>query len=151
MEIRSGNPYPSCSLSNFAVHPFIIDDIECYSMEGFLQSLKFKEVEVQKEVCKLYGLGAKRRGANKNWRKKQILYWQGREYKRSSKEYQELLDRAYECLAQNPNFRKALLSTKGMTLTHSMGRDKERETILTKREFCSRLMNIRDKIERGEL
>ena len=43
MDISSGSSYPASSLSNFAPHPFIIDDIECSSMEGFLQSLKFKD------------------------------------------------------------------------------------------------------------
>lgn len=52
MDIGSQNSYPASALSNFAPHPFIIDGIECNSMEGFLQSLKFKNPEMQKEVCK---------------------------------------------------------------------------------------------------
>ena len=40
MDISSGNGYPAGSLSNFAPHGFIIDGVECASMEGFLQSLK---------------------------------------------------------------------------------------------------------------
>lgn len=46
MDIGSGNSYPAVSLSNFSPHPFIIDDILCNSMEGFLQSLKFKDIEM---------------------------------------------------------------------------------------------------------
>lgn len=38
MNISSGSSYPASSLSNFAGHRFTIDDVECYSMEGFLQS-----------------------------------------------------------------------------------------------------------------
>lgn len=48
MDIGSGNGYPSAALSNFAPHPFTIDGIQCNSMEGFLQSLKFKDEEMQK-------------------------------------------------------------------------------------------------------
>lgn len=48
MDISSGSSYPASSLSNFAPHPFIIDDIECSSMEGFLQSLKFKDENMAK-------------------------------------------------------------------------------------------------------
>ena len=49
LDIGSGKDYPSNALSNFAPHPFVIDGVECNSMEGFLQSLKFKEPEMQKE------------------------------------------------------------------------------------------------------
>lgn len=40
MDIGSGTGFPTAALSNFAPHPFIIDGVECNSMEGFLQSLK---------------------------------------------------------------------------------------------------------------
>jgi len=144
MDIGSGNKYPSNALSNFAPHPFVIDGIACNSMEGFLQSLKFKSPEMQEEVCKLVGYAAKKKGRNKNWQQSQILYWQGTEIQRKSKEYQDLLDRAYEQLNKNTKFRKALEATHGATLTHSIGRSKESETVLTKSEFCSRLTKLRD-------
>lgn len=145
MDILSTSSYPSCSLSNFAPHPFVIDGVECASMEGFLQSLKFSNPEMQKEVCKLVGRAAKVKGRNKNWYTKQILYWQGQELKRDSQEYQDLLDRAYDALSKNSGFRKALLATGKATLTHSIGKRKESETILTTREFCSRLTAIRER------
>ena len=63
MDIGSGNSYPSSALSNFSPHPFVLDGIECASMEGFLQSLKFKNPDMQREVCKLVGKAAKFRGA----------------------------------------------------------------------------------------
>ena len=53
MDIGSRAGYPASALSNFAPHRFIFDDVECASMEGFLQSLKFKSPEMQKEVCEL--------------------------------------------------------------------------------------------------
>jgi hypothetical protein len=37
MDVGSGSKYPAEALSNFSPHPFSIDDIECNSMEGFLQ------------------------------------------------------------------------------------------------------------------
>lgn len=146
MDIRSDSGYPSAALSNFAPHGFVIDDVECASMEGFLQSLKFSNPDMQKEVCKLVGRAAKSKGANKNWQQRQTLYWQGKAYKRDSKEYQELLDRAYEALAQNSSFQKALIATKGAKLTHSVGKKKQNETVLTAQEFVSRLNKIRAKL-----
>lgn len=144
MDIYSGNSYPACALSNFAPHPFKIDGIQCNSMEGFLQSLKFKDPEMQKYVCTLVGKAAKFKGKRKKWYKTQTLYWLGKEYSRKSKEYQELLDRAFEALSSNLGFRKALLATGNATLTHSIGKSNESETILTKTEFCSRLINLRN-------
>ena len=144
MDISSTNGYPSAALSNFAPHPFIFDGIEISSMEGFLQSLKFKNPEMQKYVCTLVGRAAKFKGKDKNWYREQKLYWQGQEFKRDSKEYQILLNRAYNALyQQNEGFRKALEASKPGILTHSIGKTKENETVLTQSEFCGRLMKLR--------
>ena len=149
MDIGSGTGWPSAALSNFTPHPFIIDGVECASMEGFLQSLKFKEPDMQIEVCKLVGKAAKFKGKKKKWWRTQTLYWQGQEFKRDSQEYQDLLDRAFDALAQNTGFQKALLATGKATLTHSIGKSKETETVLTKQEFCSRLTKIRSNLQGG--
>lgn len=145
MDIGSGNSYPSSALSNFAPHPFVFDGIECSSMEGLLQSFKFSNPEVQREVCKLSGKAAKFKGKKKKWWKTQTLYWLGVEYKRDSAEYQELLDRAFDALSTNQSFMKALLATGNASLTHSIGKIKQTETVLTRTEFCSRLTKIRDR------
>ena len=144
MDIGSTNGYPSAALSNFAPHPFIFDGVEIASMEGFLQSLKFKNSEMQKYVCTLVGRAAKFKGKDKNWYREQKLYWQGQEFKRDSKEYQILLNKVYNALyQQNESFRKALEASKPGILTHSIGKTKENETVLTQSEFCGRLMKLR--------
>lgn len=117
-------------------------------MEGFLQSLKFKDAEMQKAVCLLVGKAAKFKGKKKKWWKTQTLYWQGKEFKRDSEEYQELLDRAFDALAQNTGFQKALLATGTATLEHSIGKSKITETVLTRQEFCSRLTRIRKELQK---
>ena len=150
MDIGSGTGYPSASLSNFAPHPFSIDGIECASMEGFLQSLKFKDPLMQKEVFKMVGKQAKFKGKNKKWWKDQTLYWQGKAIPRSSEEYQILLDKAFEALSQNAGFQKALLATGDATLTHSMGKKKQTETVLTTKEFTSRLTKIRTSLKESK-
>lgn len=150
MDIGSGNMYPSSSLSNFAPHPFVIDGVECNSMEGFLQSLKFSNPELQKEVCKLVGKAAKFRGKPKKWWQTQTLYWQGQEMKRNSQEYQDLLDRAYTELGKNKGFQMALIASGNSTLTHSIGKNKTSETVLTSSEFCSRLIRLRHQLQNGE-
>lgn len=145
MNIGSGNAYPANALSNFSPHPFNLDGVEIMSMEGFLQSLKFKNPDVAKEVCKLIGRAAKKRGAPKNWQREQKLYWLGKEYGRSSIDYQRLLDRAYMAMfKQSDSFRKALKASGNANLTHSIGRRNEKETVLTISEFCGRLTKLRE-------
>ena len=146
MDIGSGTGFPSANLSNFTPHPFVIDGVECASMEGFLQSLKYKNVDMQKHVCTLVGKQAKFHGKRKNWYREQVLHWQGKEYKRDSKEYQDLLNRAYSALAENTKCQKALLATGKANLTHKIGKRKPAETVLTEKEFTSRLMKIREKL-----
>jgi hypothetical protein len=144
MNIGSGNTYPAGALSNFSPHPFVIDGVECNSMEGFLQSLKFKSPEMQVHVCTLVGFAAKKKGKGKNWQQSQTLYWKGKEIKRYSQEYQDLLDKAYTALYENTKFKKALEASKGAVYTHSIGKTKQSETVLTTKEFCSRLLKLRD-------
>lgn len=152
MDIGSGHGYPADALSNFAPHPFVLDGIECNSMEGFLQSLKFSNPDMQREVCKLVGRAAKFKGKKKNWYVKQVLYWQGKEIPRDSDEYQMLLDRAYMAMAtQNRGFQCALLATQNAALTHSIGKIKINETVLTRSEFCSRLIKLRTMLQVGKI
>ncbi len=151
---RDSNPV-SRTLSNFHAHCFELDGVVCNSMEGFLQSLKFKPPDIQADVCKLIGIGAKRRGSGKNWQRSQTLHWRGMDIKRRSQAYQDLLDRAYDALAsQSEKFREALLATGNAKLTHSIGRVDPSRTVLTRQEFCSRLTKIRTRLqseqEKGE-
>lgn len=151
MDIKSGCGYPASALSNFSPKPFELDGVKVASMEGFLQSLKTSSIEMQVHVCTLVGYAAKKWGKMKNWQRKQTLYWQGKEYKRESLEYQNLLDRAYNALSKNESFRSALLATGDANLEHSIGRTDPKQTVLTRSEFCNRLHRLRSQMERGEI
>lgn len=147
MDIKAGNPYPAGALSNFAARPFTFRGVEVNSMEGLLQSFKFKDAEMQKHICTLVGRKAKHSGKKKKWQKTQTLWWQGTPIKRESQEYQDLLDEAYDCMFhQNTKAKKTLLATGKAVLKHSIGHHKANETVLTRREFCSRLTKIRDEL-----
>lgn len=152
MDIKSGNGYPSSALSNFAPHPFIFDGVECNSMEGLLQSFKFEQEHIQVEVCKFVGFAAKKRGKPRNnrWQSLQTLWWKNKEFLRHSKDYQDLLDCAYLALATNSSFRKALLASGDSNITHSIGHNDSSKTVLTEKEFCSRLMWLREIIKKEE-
>lgn len=147
MDIYSKGEYPANKLSNFASHPFKLDGIEINSFEGFLQSLKFKCIETQKEVCKLIGYDAKKKGKDINWQLNQTLYWNGIAIKRLSDEYQSLIKRAYYSMfEQSESFRKALLDSGKLKLTHKMGHNTPSETLLTVDEFITMLNSCRDKL-----
>lgn len=151
IDIHSKGEYPSCELSNFAEHEFCIDGVKCSSMEGFLQSLKFRSIKKQNQVCSLAGKEAKNSTrhtvAQLRWRITHNLYWQGRRINRFSDEYQQLLDRAYDMLSENEDFQKALKDSLSYKLTHSIGKTDARKTILTESELISRLDRIRKKYE----
>jgi hypothetical protein len=144
MDIGGNNIGLGCRLSNYTARRFIFDNVECYSMEGLLQSFKFNQKTVQLEMCTRIGASANKGGQKSNWRKDQFLYWNGVSFQRQSKEYQLLLNSAYNSLFKNENFKRDILSTENEILTHSLGKKKESQTVLTEKEFCSRLTLLRD-------
>lgn len=150
IDIHSKGGYPSCALSNFAEYEFYVDGVKCSSMEGFLQSLKFRSAKKQKQICLLSGINAKnasrRTFAHFRWRITHRLYWQGKPVNRFSDEYHTLLDSAYNELAKNKEFRRALENSANCKLIHSIGKSDTRKTILTEYEFVSRLTRIRDNL-----
>ena len=147
IDIHSKAPYPSCALSNFAGYEFFVDGVRCNSMEGFLQSLKFRSPGKQRKICLLKGSQAKKSTAHSfaqlRWRLTRKLYWQGRKISRFSAEYQLLLDKAYAALSENGEFMRALKSTEGKGLIHSIGKTDCRKTVLTQEEFIRRLLELR--------
>ena len=144
MDIKTGKPYPAGALSNFCPCPFSVRGIACGSMEGFLQGLKFKSAEMQRNVFSMTGAAAKKRGARKNWQRTQTPWFQGEPIKRESPEYQTLLDEAFAALFKgNQKAKKALLDSGDNPLSHKTGRRNPKETVLTQTELCGRLMRIR--------
>lgn len=133
-------------LSNFEEREFWFDGILCKSMEGLLASFKFEDPEKQKMVCQLIGVKAKFKGKkrNKAWKSKQTLWWKGVAFPRDSKEFQDLLDKAFDALATNEDFKKCLLATGDQELRHDdFGSSDITQTVLTRLEFTSRLTKIR--------
>ena len=144
IDIYSKGEYPSNVISNFYPNEFIFDGIKCGSMEGFLQSLKYKSAKKQQKICILSGKEAKKKGKYKFlWKLTGNIYWQGKKIKRTSSEYKNLIKNAYEALSQNQEFFNAIKATNNKTLIHSIGCHDERKTILTEEEFISTLIYIR--------
>lgn len=144
VDIWSTKPYPANVLSNLYPNTFEIDGVQCASMEGFLQSLKFQDINKQREICALSGKDAKD-SSTTVWQSTQTVYWQEYVIHRQSQAFITLIKRAYKALyTQNDTFRKALLSTKGKRLYHIGGVTDSYKTILTEVESCSILTELRD-------
>ena len=150
LDVKSAGDYPADVLSNFHENGFILDGVECASMEGLLQSLKTKNIALQKRICLLSRGEAKNifkhKIQNLRWKLTGVLYWQGKPMRRASDEYQRFLDRAYEEMyASNPKFVRALIDSSGKKLIHTVGKSSTRRTVLTEYEFLSRLERLRDR------
>lgn len=132
-------------LSNLMPYGFVIDDVACGGIEGFLQSLKFQDLEEQAVVASLHGMEAYRTGQHGNdWKDTQMLYWRGAEYPRLSKKYQRLLERAYDaCFEQSLEFATALAQSEDAILSHSMGKRNPTNTTLTEHEYMYHLYRLR--------
>lgn len=150
LDVYGLGKYPADALSNFAEHHFVIDGVECRSMEGFLQSLKTENPICQQEICRLTGKRAKKRctetAETRDWRKDGILFWQGREINRFAAEYQDLLNRAFDLLFENKAYREALKASGNRKLIHTVGKNDPCDTILTERELCDQLYRLRSKL-----
>ena len=138
------------ALSNLCPYDFQFSRLIYSSMEGFLRSLVEPDLKVQKEISKLSGVFAfKIRGALRDWRIEQTLYFEGEAIKRESDEYFSLISKAFDSLFYgNPLFKKILLSTKGSVLIHSIGSTNQKETLLPADEYIfqlNRLRNLEDK------
>ena len=147
MDIGSNNSFPAGKLSNFTAFSFVIDGVQCASMEGFLQALKFGNTNAQRSTCMLTGIHAKRKGRGRNtfWQTRQTLWWNGNAYQRNSEEYQLLLNRAYNALyTQNEKFRDALSAAGNAIFSHSVGHSNKKKTVLTESEFCRRMQHLKD-------
>lgn len=148
VDIYSKKRGPAGRLSNFTKRCFVFDGIECRSIEGVLQSFKFKTRAEQVIVCGLWGIQAKLAGERAAWKERQTVFWDGTEIARASAEYQQLLDRLYTAVyEQDEAFRRDLRRVRGRRLAHSIGSHDIRETILTEEELIARLTQLRDRAD----
>ena len=137
-------------LSNLYSYTFKFRGKKVKSIEGVLQSLKYKDKKLQKQIWQYSGLEAYHtRGCNtvNFWGNEGILYWQGTSIKRESEEYQDLLDELYLSCAKNIVFRTALLETGDKILTHHIGHINKNETVLTRYEYELRINALREYIK----
>lgn len=150
IDIWSKSDYPGDVLSNLCSNGFRFDGMVCGSMEGFLQSLKQKDKDKQRQICQMKGKNAKKMTTT-GWQTDQIVWWKGRAIDRQDESFRSFVKQAYTAMfEQNERFRTALMSTRGMKLYHSRGEQDSYKTILTNLEFCEILTEIRDGHDRRD-
>lgn len=150
VDIWSKSDYPADVLSNLCSNGFRFDGMVCGSMEGFLQSLKQKDKDKQRQICSMKGKNAKKMTST-GWQTDQMVWWKGVAIDRQSEEYGQLVRRAYQAMfEQNERFRTALMSTRGQKLFHSRGESNPFKTILTESELCQILTEMRDNYDKRD-
>jgi predicted NAD-dependent protein-ADP-ribosyltransferase YbiA (DUF1768 family) len=150
MNISSKGPWPCNVLSNFAATPFVIDGVQCNSAEGFIQALKFPNLEMQKHTCSLVGIAAKKAGksAAERIRLRRKVWWHGKEFEFRSPEHFELIERALRAkFTQSDRAKRTLLATRDATLTHEVGQSANALTSLPATVFIRILYKIRAEVQ----
>ena len=86
VDIWSKSEYPADVLSNLCSNGFRFDGMVCGSMEGFLQSLKQKDKDKQRQICSMKGKNAKKMTST-GWQTDQKVWWKGNPIDRQSTDY----------------------------------------------------------------
>ena len=84
-----------------------------------------------------------------DWKKTGIVYWQGKEINRYSKEYEDIVDELYISAIQNLLYRNILKNTERYIL-HTIGLSEKRETVFTRYEFEFQLNCLKDFLKKYE-
>lgn len=146
LNIKSNsNDWRARSLSNFSKHSFFIDGEKMASVEGFIQGIKFPEMNnVRQQSFRSVGVEAKRLGKKAECN---FVWWKNKTIKYGSIEHHNLINKAICCkFNQNIDAMKALLETDGLVLIHDTGYPDSPKTSLPAEIFCKILINIREKI-----
>lgn len=131
--------------SNLFPYEFTFRDKKLQSIESFFQGIKFKDVEMQNLVFTYSGLDSNyvKATTDYDWKKTGIVYWQGQEINRYSKEYDDIIDELYISAIQNPLYRNAL-KTCTKDIIHIMGGKEKTDTVFTRYEFEKQLNCLKD-------
>lgn len=141
---KNKGPYAKV-LSNLFPYEFEFKGKKLRSIESFFQGIKFKDVEMQNLVFNYSGLDSNniKVCSGYDWKETGIIFWQGKEINRFSKEYNNLVDELYISAIQNPLYRN-LLKSIDRDIIHTMGGETKEETVFTRYEFELQLNCLKD-------
>ena len=123
-------------LSNLFHYDFNFYDCDFGSIEGFFQGIKFRDPEIQKLVFKYSGREAiaLKDATDYDWTTTGNIYFLGKEIKRDSLEYDNLINELYFSAIKNPLYRNALKKC-SLPIIHAIGKESKEETTFTRYEF----------------
>ena len=135
-------------LSNLFPYTFRFKGKRMRSIENFFQGIKFKDKKIQNYVFTYYGTQAVhiKAATDYNWKESGIVYWQGKEIKRDSKEYELIVDELYISAIQNPIYR-GVLNNCNKFILHSIGENNKKDTTFTRYEFEFELNCLKDFVQ----
>jgi len=143
------SPWPGNILSNFAVTPFVIDEVKCNCSESFIQSLKIQDVYKQKEFCLLQGQEAWEKGSKITNRifESGNVWWLGASISLHSEQHFNLVKRGlFSKFSQSKIAREALIATGEAKLIHDYGQKPGKRQSLPVDIFCNIVTNIREQL-----
>ena len=132
----------SKTLSNLYPYEFKFRGKKVKSIESVFQGIKFKDKKAQNLMFNYYGINSNniKAATDYDWRVTGVVYWQGKEINRFSKEYDDFLDELYISAIANPLYR-GILKNVNKYILHSMGKKNKEDTVFTRYEF-ERMLNI---------
>lgn len=138
-------------LSNLFPYEFTFRGKTLKSIESFFQGIKFKDIDMQNLVFNYSGLDSNhvKVCSEYDWKETGMVYWQGKEIDRYSKEYDDLVDELYISAIQNPLYRNILKITT-RDILHTMGGTSKEETVFTRYEFELQLNCLKDFLKERE-
>ena len=150
INIYSGSSnWIEAALSNLAHTPFVIDDEQIASVEGFYQGIKYSDLQKRRSIFKLFGIKAKRAGREANQIASGFVYWGEedslREIVWQSEEYYQFYYLAlFAKFTQDDKAQAALLATGDALFSHNIpsGGGMPFEEF-QKTRFCQFLYDIR--------
>ena len=134
-------------LSNFAARPFELSGRWFASVEGFIQGIKLREYDKLRyrafastgSIAKAIGEGIRPHIVVFHGKRRSVATY-------GSVEHHDLIAWAIGAkFDQNTDCMAALLSTKGLTLTHDTGTPESPDTSLPANVFCGILTEIRNR------
>jgi hypothetical protein len=136
------------SLSNLYPYTFLMDGYLIRSMEGFLQSIKTNDMNEKVKMWGMSGIQCWKYGQQfNNWKDTQILYDNfSKSVYRHSKEYDFLIQRAFDALYKNEDFKKRLKESLPYNISHTMGKTDKTDSVLTKDEYINNMERLRDQL-----
>ena len=139
-------------LSNLFHYEFVFRGHKLSSAEVIFQGFKFSNPKEQKLLFRYYGLDSNniKITGDHDWKSTGTVYFQGKQIKRDSAEFDDFIDEMYISLLQNSLYRNALKKAGNKYILHAIGGKTKQDTVFTRYEFEYELNCLREFVNRNK-